>query len=212
MIHRSLEDDEALTPDSGDMTVSKLPRIRWSLTLERMPRRKLRAMLILVTAITAAIMSVCFLLRDDLLFMWDDLAYVVPEDFINSRIERIVKNRGCTRRELSLLNDYCSRSAVGGLYAYGELWSLFIRDPELIRRLDMADPTGRVVFDILYNGPSCYLEYHDDIPDDLFAKATALYHHDLASHLPDAKGLREAWDKLIANREPSRHITSQATP
>jgi len=159
-------------------------------------------MLVLVIAFVVSVVSACLLFQDDLLFAWDDLSYPVPEDFVDKRIGRIVKNSGCSPRELALFEDYCNRSAVGGLYAYGEMWSLFVRDPEMIRRIHAADPTGKIAFGILHNGPSCYREYHGrPIPEELAVKATSLYRDSLADYLPNTAGLREEWDRFVADRK-----------
>ncbi len=177
--------------------------MRHSLTLEPMSRQT-TIILALVIAFVVSVVSACFVFRDDLLFAWDGLSYPVPEDFVDKQIGRIVKNRGCSPRQLALFEDYCHRSAVGGLYAYGEMWSLFVRDPEMIRRINAADSTGKLAFGILHNGPSCYLEFHDrQIPEELAVKATTLYHRDLPNYLPNTTGLQEEWDRLVTDRGPS---------
>jgi hypothetical protein len=176
-----------------------------------MPRRRLVAILVPVTAVAISIVLARVYFHDELLFAWDDFSCPVPQDFVDRRIGRLVRDRGCSPREASLFEDYCTRSGVGGLYAYAEMWSLFVRDPDMIRVVHAADSTGKTAHMILRNGPSCYLEYHGHMPDELSAKAAALYHDDLTGYLPNTAGLREEWDKLVTDPRLSTQPAQRRT-
>jgi len=123
---------------------------------------------------------------------------------VERRIAELSQVRECMPRQVAYLREiYFGGNGEYSLLVGGDVWALFLNQPQMISRVNAADHRGGFARMVLKDGFQCYHEYHRRIGDDLVEKADVLYHGEIERYMPSPNGLRGAWDAFRVRLRPS---------
>lgn len=120
------------------------------------------------------------------------------------RIAELSQAQECTPDQVAYLKDiYFGGNGESSLQIGGDVWAVFVSQPQMISRVNAADRRGGFARMVLKDGFECYHEYHRRIGNDLVEKADVLYRGEIGKYMPSPNGLRESWEAFRVRLRPS---------